>query len=380
MKLNPDFEIKVRDEEEGQILLKNRRNETIVTMSDIEYDMLCIFAKSDDVTEIVEKYGKEYDVDYAFIKALIGHGVRLKILVEDDFVSKESAARHRLRAIVTTIFSVLGLSKLGFHVELTGGFKLFKLVSIDLKGKFVEKFFSKPSGQKLSFWTYCILLVVSVVYFLFNYKSGFNWGFDANIGIPLIVVIIFLGILILSFIHELGHYVVYKKYGGHSNEMGIATSNIILPIFYTSTYTMHFWKEKKAKLWVTLGGVLTDVLLLFLLLDINLLVQNDSLRFFSLIFSFFMVVRLIGNLNPLIPGTDGYFIVVDAFNLQSWLNKLNNNFIELIRNFKEKKLKAFKTIRKRHLGAILYAVVTFIMISIYWLLIMYLLFMAVLSF
>lgn len=381
MKLNPDFEIKVRDPEEEQVLLKNRRNETIITMSEIEYDMLCIFAETDDVMDIIDKYGKEYDIDYAFIKALIGHGLRLKIIVQDDYVSKESMALLKLRTAITRIFQVLGLIKLGLHVELTGGYKLFKLISIDLKGKWIERTLSKPSGQRFSILAYFVLLVASVVYFFVAYHSGgLNWGFDADLGILGIFIGVFLGILILSFLHEAGHYVLYKKYGGHSNEMGIATSNLVLPIFYTSTYTMHFWKRKKHKLIVTLAGVLMDLLLLFLMLDINLMTGLDAIKFFSLIFAFFMVVRLVGNLNPLIPGTDGYFLVVDAFGLQNLLNQLNTNFIEMLRNFKEKKFKAFKMLRRKHLYATLYAVITFAMITAYWLLIIYLLFMAVVSF
>ncbi|MFA8450192.1 MAG: hypothetical protein ACEPOW_05835 [Bacteroidales bacterium] len=379
MKLNPDFEIKVRDSEAGQLLLKNRRNEIIVTMSEIEYDMISIFTENDDVMDIIDKYGSDYDIDYDFIKALIGHGVRLKILVEDDFVSKESVTLMKLRMVVGKIMQLLGLLKLGFRVEFTGGYKLFKLISIDLKGKLVERFLSKSKGQWGAIIFFLLLLVVGGSIFFYNVGSGFKWGYDANLPVVLMVIFVFAGVLFLSFLHELGHYIVYKKFGGKSNEMGVATSNLILPIFYTSTYTMHFWKSRKSKILVTLSGVVMDFCLLFIMFDINMLSQNEAVKYYSLIFAFFMVVRLVGNLNPLIPGTDAYFIIVDAFNLQPWLIRINNNFIEMVRNFKDKKLRGFKTIRRRHLGSVLYALITFVMISVYWLFIIYLILMALIS-
>ncbi|MFA8298927.1 MAG: hypothetical protein ACEPOV_02070 [Hyphomicrobiales bacterium] len=380
MKLNPDFEVKVKDEDSGQILLKNKRNETIITLSAIEYDMLKIFAETDDVVDILDKYSGEYDIDYSFIKALIGHGVRLKVLVEDDYMPKESVGLHKLRWVFTKLLQITGLSRLGFRTELTGGYKLFKFVSIDLKGKWLERLLSTAMGQKLSIIIYFVLLILGGIYLFFHIENGLNWGIDADIPVLLIFVIAFAGIFILSFLHESGHYVMYKKFGGHSNEMGMATSNLILPIFYTSTYTMHFWKNKKHKLLVTASGIFVDIFLLILMLDINIITEVPAVMFFSLLFAFFMVIRLVGNLNPLIPGTDGYFIVVDGFELQSWLNKLNTNFFDLMRLFKEKKLRAFGSINKKHLGSICYAFITFVMITVYWLLIIFLIFIALFSF
>ena len=141
-------------------------------------------------------------------------------------------------------------------------------------------------------------------------SSDFIYGLSPTNTFLTIFTIVF-GILFSTFLHEFGHYLLYKRYGGETSEMGFALVLGILPFIYVSTNSLYLWDKKSNRIRVTAAGILVDLLLLIIILDLFLVFQNKEIVFLFLFFVYFISVRIIFNLIPFIPATDGYFLLTD---------------------------------------------------------------------
>ena len=53
---------------DNALLLKNNKDDGLVSLSEIEYDILQIWSRSNDSKEVIERFEKEYEIDENIIK------------------------------------------------------------------------------------------------------------------------------------------------------------------------------------------------------------------------------------------------------------------------------------------------------------------------
>ncbi len=112
-------------------------------------------------------------------------------------------------------------------------------------------------------------------------------------------------------IHELGHGVACKHYGGHVHEMG-AMLIYFEPAFYCNVNDAWTFPERKARLWVTAAGGWIQLLIASLAAWVWVVTRPETLVH-EVAFAAMVVgglFTLIANANPLLP-LDGYFALGD---------------------------------------------------------------------
>jgi Zn-dependent protease len=188
---------------------------------------------------------------------------------------------------------------------------------------------------------------------------------QSPVGIVALLVIL-AGIFISTFFHELGHYIVYSKFGGKTSSMGIAFMIGFLPVLYVSTNSLYLWSNKVHRILVAAAGILVDVLLLIMTVDVLFMSFPSFLSFYLIFFLALFVVRILANLNPFIPGTDGYFMLTDIISVPSLYQTAAFNTHKFARNVIAFQ---FQLIDKFQLLSMLYLSFSVFFITSYYLLI-----------
>lgn len=128
---------------------------------------------------------------------------------------------------------------------------------------------------------------------------------------PYLLIGIYFSALLIIIIHEFGHGLVCKHYGGYVGRLGVMFY-LTMFIFYCDTSSAWNFSKKKERLMVSLGGPLTTFCILGILLWFfgNSVENSSSLMMFWGTLSLFCVFGLIMNLNPFIK-MDAYYILMD---------------------------------------------------------------------
>ncbi len=125
------------------------------------------------------------------------------------------------------------------------------------------------------------------------------------------VVLLYATALTIFLIHEFGHGVACKHYGGEVHEMGVMLI-YFMPAFYCNVNDAWTFERRSDRLWVTFAGGWIQLILASFAALLWISVQPGSLlydvAFMSLLIGGGMTVLL--NFNPLIP-LDGYYALVD---------------------------------------------------------------------
>lgn len=124
-------------------------------------------------------------------------------------------------------------------------------------------------------------------------------------------VVLYGAIAVIILIHELGHGLTCKKFGGEVHEMG-AMLLFFAPSFYCNVNDAWTFEKRSDRLWVTFAGgwiqlvVAGIAALIWILTPVDTLIHEVA--FLSLVFAGGLVLLL--NFNPLIP-LDGYYALMD---------------------------------------------------------------------
>lgn len=125
------------------------------------------------------------------------------------------------------------------------------------------------------------------------------------------ILILLLAFSVLTLIHEMGHALSCKHFGGEVHEMGFMLLYFI-PAFYANVNDAWSFQERRARLWVTAAGGWIE-LAVTAVFSIVWLVAAPG----TLLSQFAVAAMLVGglaniltNANPLIP-LDGYFALSD---------------------------------------------------------------------
>ena len=158
-----------------------------------------------------------------------------------------------------------------------------------------------------------------------DFSAMFQSYFFTVRNIPLL----FLTIWLIKALHEFGHAFTCKNYGGEIHEMGWLFL-VFTPFFYCNVTDSWTFPDKRHRLLVTAGGIMTE--LVFASLAAILWYFTDVPSFVHAL-SFNIIIAcsfgtILFNANPLLK-YDGYYILMDLIEVPN----LRQRSSDFIRNF-----------------------------------------------
>jgi hypothetical protein len=339
--LNPDYELVYIDQEEDKVFLKNHFFKNMVSLSKAEYEIIQYYVDHPNHEEVFAHYSQQYDISRDFVYALVSRAELSGVLTNEKYLARKEKVKEESKSRVDNFFVYFIISKvqtlvslfgLKAKLESIGNFKYYRLLSFDLERTVLKRWVSKRFVQTTIIALYFITLAM-VAYALISIdsysidKSAFKLSISQAF---LVIPILLVGFIIFTFLHEIGHFLLYKKYGGLTSEMGFAFMMGIIPTLYVTTSSLHLWKSRGKRLLVMAGGTLVDILLLLLCLYFTYSSGSGTISFYGYIFSVMMVYRIVFNINPFIPRTDGYFVLCDLISNSTFHNASYVTFTSVI--------------------------------------------------
>lgn len=183
------------------------------------------------------------------------------------------------------------------------------------KGILSPNKFINPNNILIKF-LYLIIVYLSIPIFLIslllNIKSINIIKMITNGSIMQLKLFIILPeILIIIFLHELGHSIVARFNGATISEIGIMLC-YFMPCCYTNIIGIHYVKNKYKRILIFISGILVNLLLAGLGLLASKFV-NDTFYYNLFWFSLFNITLAILNI-MIAPNTDGYRIIKEMLN------------------------------------------------------------------
>jgi putative peptide zinc metalloprotease protein len=165
------------------------------------------------------------------------------------------------------------------------------------------------------FLIFCLFLFsLAAIVLISNWetvRAGLSqlWSFsDKGLG----DIVMFVGVLsFVIVLHENGHGLTCKRYGGEVHELGFMLI-YFMPAFYANVSDAWTFDSKAAKLWVTFAGAFVELIICSIATFVWYLSAPGYFTH-DLAFTFMLVAGLSSiaiNMNPLIK-LDGYFALVD---------------------------------------------------------------------
>lgn len=373
--INLEYELIYEKPEEEKLFFKNKTSETLIQISKIEFEIIQQYIKTGSISSVRQYFSRDFDLGDDLILELINRAQSINLIIdplEFDLLKKKKKFRFERLEILIGYIAEKGnpiLKKIGVELNLDfkGNFNFYKLLSISFsKSKFAD-FVGRKSTLFIT--AYFLMLIWAIGLLIFYWPNKAIITELLNIPPPsgfVVFLTILLGIFITTFFHELGHYIIYSKYGGKTSMMGAALMVGFLPVMYVSTNSLYLWPNKAHRILVAAAGILVDMLLLVLAIDWLLFSSLSTLSFYTIFFAFLFCVRIIANINPFIPGTDGYFILSDFIGIPSLYQSATFNVQKFAQNMR---LFRFSVIDRFQLISAGYLMLSILFITSYYLLI-----------
>lgn len=140
---------------------------------------------------------------------------------------------------------------------------------------------------------------------------------------PWTLLVIVIAYPFLKLLHELGHGLATKRWGGRVHDVGVMFV-VFVPLPYVDASSSSSFASRWQRLSVDAAGILVELFLAALAMILWLQVEPGALR------SFFYAVMLIGSVstllfngNPLLR-FDGYYILSDYLEIRTWPSAVRN--------------------------------------------------------
>lgn len=326
--LNPDYQLIYRKEQTGQLYFKNEVFGNLLQISEVEYDILQAYVRHADAAATTAQFAQEFDIGPEFVPALVDRAQTLDLLLTAEYQGKKSLAAakrpSRLSEYVSFLTYWLGQLLAPFHIrikpEFRGNFRFYRVIAVDFQHSLFDRFSASRLGQLLLLGTWLSALLWAVLC-LWHRGLGALAPHQLLQATPVggryLMLLILLGTLLATFLHEMGHFLLYRYYGGQTSEIGLALTLGVFPVLYVTTNSLYLWDKQYQRLLVTLAGIAVDFGQALLLAALVVQAISPVCTFFSIVFLYLALVRIFSNMNPFIPGSDGYFVATDLANKPS---------------------------------------------------------------
>jgi putative peptide zinc metalloprotease protein len=170
---------------------------------------------------------------------------------------------------------------------------------------------------KTTFWISMVIIALAVVVFIQNVERLEHAL--ANLFSFHNAVLMIVTTFVIKSIHELGHGLTCKHFGGEVHEVG-AMMLVFQPYFFVNVSDSWTMPNRMHRIWVSFAGIYVELIFAALATFFWAMVQPGALRdfLFNVIF-IASVSTIVFNANPLMR-FDGYYIMMDALevpNLQA---------------------------------------------------------------
>ncbi|GHE28778.1 zinc metalloprotease [Sphingobacterium griseoflavum] len=340
------------------VVLKHKRTHRVFRMSSMEYRIIELYAKGCSKQKIIETFEADYEISMEVLDAIINSATTHSFVVARggyEQFPKYKIQRNFISLLNYGIFLALKRLKLNpnrIKLDSGGSFNLTKII------KWTPRPVPAPLYRAGSLALLGLLLFTLLFFVLFRAQSlDFALVFYnlSHIGFLTMLLIAFPISLVISFFHELAHYIVYKRNGGTQHELGLGLLYGFIPIFYTATEDMVIWHNKWTKIKVALAGLASDLFFLCLGLSLYALISSPWIAGICSFIFLNLVVKIIYNCNPFSPGSDMYFVFLDLFNLDISFTNAHEQ-VKAIRKNKHTKI---------HWGSLAYALACYLSITVY---------------
>lgn len=371
--LNPDVKLIYLKASSEEVFFKNIYTGSLLSMSEGEYELLTDFSKTQSVEKTLLNFREAYEIDTSFLETLIQRAKDTDMLLTDSYLqrkeeSKNLPAHHspRVMYIVGLLNAFLAKWHLRTALVFRGNIRFYKILTIDLTETWLEKAVVSPLGQRVAIGLFWLTFIASLVGIYTAPAEHMSVDYVYGIAPPsglVVTLLLLVGLLISTLLHELGHYLLYRRYGGETSEMGLAMVLIFLPFIYVSTNSLYLWDDKKKKMLVTLAGIMVDLALASVNLWLFLVVAAPDSSFLLLFFLYFISFRIVFNLMPFIPATDGYFLLTDLISNHSLYHDAGLSFRKVWQGLVSRRL---EKLTAKDYGYAAYLILSYVFITAYY--------------
>ena len=202
---------------------------------------------------------------------------------------------------------------------------------------------SRPFFRSWFLWF--ILIVFSVAFSFFVGRGGMQM-FDASwFGSATSLAGLYIGIAGLKFLHEAGHALAVRRFGGNVHEVGI-TLVAGLPLFHVEASDSYLFPKKSQRLAVASSGILIEILAAAGLIGIWLILADGFTRqLLTHLIILASVSTIFFNGNPLMR-YDGYYILADALDMPDLRQRARAHITMVISHFLTGAKSNIKTTRR----------------------------------
>lgn len=167
---------------------------------------------------------------------------------------------------------------------------------------------------KRSLLILCVSLIALGSSVAFGHWQALTEHFSMRFMDPQNLVLIWLLYPLVKFIHELGHAIATKYWGGEVHDMGVLFI-VFMPVPYVDASTSHQFSDKHQRMLVAAAGIFIELLLAALGILFWLIMDDSIAR--DIAFNIALVAglsTLFVNGNPLLR-FDGYYVFSDAIEI-----------------------------------------------------------------
>lgn len=277
----------------------------------VEWDLFSLFDGQRTPEQIVDEYNKKHPLEAIDEDTLQDYRQNLKEidLIELGSAEKNLMMMERIR------------SQRKMRAEGTG--KWSNIFYVTFSAWDPDRVFNRIIPYLRFFWTKTFLIVSLIAVFLMLIVNIIKWDEFAQGTIALysftdkslweLLVFIFL-MTITGALHEIGHGLTLKNYGGEVHQVGILLF-YLTPAFYCDVSDSYVL-DRKARLWTTFAGTYTELVLCSVATFVWFFAVPGTLLYdfafqvilFTGISSFFI------NMNPLVK-LDGYYALMDTLEI-----------------------------------------------------------------
>ncbi len=189
-------------------------------------------------------------------------------------------------------------------------------------------------GMIFNVMTGCLWLLVVVSASVMALK---NWDvLSSNVADNVLsaenIVLLWMVYPVVKFLHEMGHALAVKRWGGEVHEMGIMLM-VLVPIPYVDASDAHAFRKKYQRVMVGCAGVAVELLLAAIAMGFWLVAEEGVGR--AIAYNVMLIAgvsTLLFNLNPLLR-FDGYHVLADWLEIPNFGQRSNQYLGYLIKQY-----------------------------------------------
>lgn len=149
---------------------------------------------------------------------------------------------------------------------------------------------------------------------------------------PYNLLIIWIVYPLVKAVHEFGHAIAVKKWGGEVHEMGIMLL-VLMPVPYVDASASTSFRSKRQRMTVAAAGIIVELLLASVALLLWLNIQEGLVS--DVLFNVMLICgvsTLLFNGNPLLR-FDGYYVLADAIEIPGLGKRANRYYVYLVQRY-----------------------------------------------